>query len=221
MMGGESSIRDMQDRILLATLPNVAFDGWTRRSLEAGAVDAGFERADGLRAFPGGMLEAIEHFADLGDRRMAEAVAAMDLESMRIRERITAAVRARIEAVAPYREAARRATSYLAMPQNAGAALKATYRTVDAIWYAIGDRSADFSFYTKRALLAAVYGSTLLCWLSDESEDCAATWAFLDRRIAGVLEIPRARARVDQVVKGVTGGVKRRLCRVAPLFRSS
>ena len=168
-MGGETSIRDMQDRILLATLPNVAFDGWTLRSLEAGAVDAGFARADGQRAFPGGALEAIEHFADLGDRRMAEAVASMDLESMRIRDRIAAAVRARIEAAVPYREAARRATSYLAMPQNAGVALKATYRTVDAIWYAIGDRSTDFSFYTKRALLAAVYGSTLLCWLSDDS----------------------------------------------------
>ncbi len=220
-MGGETSIRYMQDRILLAALPHVAFDGWTLRSLEYGAVDAGFAPSDGLRAFPGGMLEAVEHFADLGDRRMAEAVASMNLETMRIRDRIAAAVRARIEAVAPYREAARRATSFLAMPHNAGAALKATYRTVDAIWYAIGDRSADFSFYTKRALLAAVYGSTLLCWLSDESRDHQDTWAFLDRRIAGVMEIPHARARVEQVVKALSGGVKRRLRRVAPLFKSS
>jgi len=30
-----------RDRILLATLPHAAFDGWTRRALKAGVADAG------------------------------------------------------------------------------------------------------------------------------------------------------------------------------------
>jgi ubiquinone biosynthesis protein COQ9 len=62
------------------------------------------------------------------------------------------------------------------------------------MWYAAGDQSTDFSFYTKRATLAGVYGATLLFWLDDRSDDAVETWAFLDRRIAGVMQIPQRRA---------------------------
>ena len=75
-----------------------------------------------------------------------------------------------------------------------------TARTVDAIWQAAGDRSADLSWYTKRAILAAVYGATLLYWLRDSSDDDAATFRFLDRRLAGVGRIGSARRRVEAAV---------------------
>ena len=66
---------------------------------------------------------------------------------------------------------------------------------MDTIWFAVGDKTTDFGFYTKRALLAGVYLSTLLYWLNDGSEDTQATWGFLDRRIADVMRIQTARAR--------------------------
>ena len=65
------------------------------------------------------------------------------------------------------------------------------YRTVDAIWYAAGDTSADFNFYTKRATLAGVFSSTLFYWLNDRSEGNEATWAFLDRRIDDVMRFEK------------------------------
>src|SRR3546814_8607904 len=83
------------------------------------------------------------------------------------------------------------------MPQNGPLAAKLLYRTVDAIWYACGDTATDYNFYTKRALLAGVYSSTLLYWLNDRSEGFAATWAFLDRRIGEVLKV------AGQLGKGV------------------
>ncbi len=75
------------------------------------------------------------------------------------------------------------------------AAARCTTRTADAIWHAAGDRSADFSWYTKRAILTGIYTSTLLFWLHDGSEADAATLAFLDRRLAGVGELGRLRRR--------------------------
>ena len=62
---------------------------------------------------------------------------------------------------------------------------------VDAIWYAAGDTSSDFNFYTKRATLAGVFSSTLFYWLNDRSEGDAATWAFLDRRIDDVMRFEK------------------------------
>ena len=79
--------------------------------------------------------------------------------------------------------------------------MRGWYNTVDVIWRAAGDTSTDFNFYTKRGLLAAVYASTVLFWLDDRSEDCAATWAFLDRRIAEVMQFPQVRARVAEKFK--------------------
>ena len=73
---------------------------------------------------------------------------------------------------------------------------RSLYRTVDAIWRAVGDSSADFNFYTKRAILAAVYSAVTLHWLGDETEDFSDTWAFLDRRIEDVMRIEKAKAQL-------------------------
>jgi ubiquinone biosynthesis protein COQ9 len=82
--------------------------------------------------------------------------------------------------------------------------LRDGYRTVDAIWRVAGDQATDFNFYTKRGLLAAVLASTTLFWLDDASEGHAETWGFLDRRIAGIMKIPKAQARVSEFVDRLT-----------------
>jgi ubiquinone biosynthesis protein COQ9 len=94
-------------------------------------------------------------------------------------------------------EAVRRALAVLALPGRTRVAAACTARTVDAVWRAAGDRSADFSWYTKRAILTAVYGAALLFWLSDASEDQSATLAFIDRRLASVGRIGRARRGIE------------------------
>lgn len=192
--------RDLRDRLIDATLVHVPFDGWTRKALENGARDLGMGPEQVLRAFPGGPIDAADHFADWADRRMLAALGEMDLPSMRVRDRVAAGVRVRLEIFAPHREALRRLMSYLAMPQHAARAARITWRTCDQIWFAAGDRAADFNHYTKRGLLAPVYTSTLMYWLSDQSEGFADTFDFLDRRLDDVLQIPKVKARVQQAL---------------------
>jgi len=106
-----------------------------------------------------------------------------------------------LEILAPWREAVRRALAVLALPQHAPLGLRLLYQTVDAIWYAAGDRATDFSFYTKRSTLAAIYAATLLYWLGDSSPDFADTRAFLDRRLAGAASIGKARKRFETAIE--------------------
>ncbi|MED5225852.1 MAG: COQ9 family protein, partial [Pseudomonadota bacterium] len=68
---------------------------------------------------------------------------------------------------------------------------RSLYKTVDTIWRNAGDSSVDFNFYTKRMLLTAVLTSTTTFWLADKSEGHEETWAFLDRRIENVMQIPK------------------------------
>jgi len=186
----------LREQILEAALSHVPFDGWTAPALARGAADLGLGGADVARAFPGGAVEALAAFLRRADVAMVEALATHDPEAMPVHKRVALAVRLRLEGNAPYREAIRRGLSTLALPQHATLAVKSLFRTVDAIWNAAGDRSTDYNFYTKRMLLAGVYSTTLLYWLDDESEDHADTWAFLDRRIRDVGQVPKALDRL-------------------------
>ncbi|MDP6390876.1 MAG: COQ9 family protein [Alphaproteobacteria bacterium] len=188
-----------RDRILQAALPHIAFDGWSKKALQAGAEDIGLDPAEAVRAFPGRATDMIAHHSRMADRLLAEELEELDLAEMRIRDRIAAAVRIRLEANAEHREAIRRAITILALPVNAGLSMRLTYRTVDTMWRAAGDTATDWNFYTKRILLAGVYGSTVLFWLNDESKGFAETWGFLDRRIADVLRVPRATQRLSRL----------------------
>jgi len=116
---------------------------------------------------------------------------------MRLPERVRALIALRLARQHQHKEAVRRALGILALPRNARLAATCTARTVDAIWHAAGDRAADFSWYTKRATLAAVYTATVLFWVRDESEDDTRTLAFLDRRLADVGRVGKLRRRLS------------------------
>jgi len=182
--------------LLEATLPHVAFDGWSTAALRAGAADAGLDEATARNAFPGGPAEMIEDFSTGIDRRMLAELETRDLASARVRDRIKTAVRVRLELMTPHREAVRRALGFLALPRNVPLATTCLYRTLDAMWYAAGDTATDYNFYTKRLLLAGVYCPTLLVWLNDRSEGFADTWAFLGRRLDDALRASGTFGRV-------------------------
>ena len=187
--------------ILEAALPHVPFDGWSLATLRVAAKDAGYDESMAALAFPGGVAELIDYWSVVADAKMTLAYEAANTGEMRFRDRITFLVRARIEAVADHRDAVRRALTHVTRPSKAGTGIRGLYRTVDEMWYAAGDTSTDFSFYTKRGTLAGVYASTLLYWLDDRSEDASDTWAFLDRRIADVMRIPQKRAKLEEAAR--------------------
>ena len=187
-----------RDMALDAMLVHVQFDGWTRRALRLGLADAGMPEDEADLLFPGGAIDMVEAFCDLADRRMEQEAAS--ITETRVSARVRAVIALRLRQNRPHKDAIRRAIAVLALPRNAWAATGCAARTVDTIWHAAGDRSADFSWYTKRAILGSVYGATLLYWLRDFSEDDAETLAFLDRRLAGVGRIGSLRRRTETML---------------------
>lgn len=187
---------ELRPHLVEAMLPHVPFDGWSRTAAEAALADLGLKTALAGIAFPGGPFQMVDAYTALADARMTAALDTPEFRALKVRQKITAAIRTRLEQAAPHREAVRRATTLMALPLNAPRALKLGWRTADAIWRAAGDTSTDFNHYSKRTLAGAVYAATLLVWLNDDSEDFADTWAFLDRRIANVMQIEKAKARL-------------------------
>lgn len=182
-----------RDALIEAMLPDVAFDGWSRAVLRAAARRLGTTAGEALALFPGGGADLVTGFSHWADRQMLDRFEALPLDQLRASERVALAIGVRLEIVEPWREAVRRSLTILALPQHAPLALRLLYETVDAMWYAAGDTATDFSFYSKRLSLAAIYGAAVLYWLDDRSENFAETRAFIERRLEGAVRIGRAR----------------------------
>jgi ubiquinone biosynthesis protein COQ9 len=185
-----------RDAIIDALAARVPAQGWTRLALRGALADTGGDPADADLLFPGGAAELVESFIDLADRRMEAGAAGLDLAALRTPGRVRALIALRLQQQRPHRDAIRRGLAVLARPRHADVAARCLARTVDTIWHVSGDRAADFSWYTKRATLAATYAATLLYWLRDTSDDDADTLAFLDRRLAGIGRIGALRKRI-------------------------
>ncbi len=179
------------DEIRAALAPLIAdtaaFDGFSQAALTDAAQRLGVDADVARLAFPGGGRDMIDAWFAAIDAAMADRWPAEALATLKIRERITTLVEARIDLLAPNRESLRRALALLALPTNAPHAAKLGWRAADLMWRLAGDTATDFNHYSKRTILAAVYGSTMAVFLNDESEGFAETRAFLARRIEQVM----------------------------------
>ncbi|MER2520593.1 MAG: COQ9 family protein [Bdellovibrionales bacterium] len=183
-----NSDASVRDALAKAALAQVAQEGWTRKAYAQGILKSGVSRGEADLLFPQGLLDVIDWLDALSDEAMHTRIAAEpDFMQSRMRDKVTFAIRARLEARAPYREAVKRLVAWYAMPLHAPLAARKVMTAADAIWKAVGDRSTDFSFYTRRMMLAGVLKAVTLFWIGDESTGSRATWDFLDRRMADVM----------------------------------
>ncbi len=192
-----------KEAVLAAALKHVPFDGFSEAVLARAGEDTGADKATLVHFFPEGPLSLVEAFSEEADAEMEAKLAAMNLPAMKVRARIAAAVMARIDALRPNKEAARRAAAFLSLPPNAALALKLVYRTVDLMWRAAGDTSTDFNFYTKRGILAGVYSATLIRWFNDQSADEKDTSDFLAARIENVMQFEKFKAKAREALSNV------------------
>lgn len=198
-------------RVLLAPVlaRHAAFDGWRKEAVAMAAVEKGVDADIAALAFADGPVDMIDAWFASIDARMLDALPADTLGALSIRRRIIALVEARLDLLAPDREALRRAIAILALPTNAARATRLGWRAADVMWRAAGDTATDLAHYTKRMTLAGVYAATLLVFVDDESEAHADSRAFLARRIEGVMRFEKLKAQV----KGVGGGERLSLAR--------
>ncbi|KPA23512.1 hypothetical protein shim_01200 [Shimia sp. SK013] len=190
----DASQNDLKTRLLEAAEMHVPFDGWSEATFAAAVSETGIDPTVARALCPRGAVDLAVAYHKRGDSQMTAALAEADLDAMKIREKITFAVRKRLE-ICLDREVVRRGSTLFAMPQHAAQGAELIWGTCDAIWTAIGDTSRDFNWYSKRATLSAVYGSSVLYWLGDDSEGNTATWAFLDRRIENVMQFEKTKAQ--------------------------
>jgi ubiquinone biosynthesis protein COQ9 len=167
--------------LLRAVVARAGREGWTPATLCHALEDRGEAPELAASHFPRGVVGAIDSWLGLVDAGMEEAAAAEDLAVLRMPARIRRLIELRLIALDPDREAFRGAAALLALPWNLPTGLRCSARSASAIWYAAGDHSADFSWYTRRATVMSVLGAVTLFWLRPNPPTLDETLSFLDR----------------------------------------
>ncbi len=183
--------------LIKAMLTHVPFDGWTWEAMERGAIDIGYEKkktsSERIKIFKdlfkNGSIDFIDIFSEIIDLEVKQNYNSIEAKPERVPEKIKKIIMIRLNLCQKYKEAVRSSISLSAIPVNTKISLNILYRTCNSIWRMVGDKSTDFSFYTRRISLAAVYTSTLLFWLSDKSNNNIETGFFLDRRLKDISKI--------------------------------
>lgn len=195
-LSDDPTLDEIREAIAPRLAANAAFDGWTDAAVESSAFEIGVDPDLAKLALKGGPMALIDAWIGSVDAEMAHRLPQEKLDAMKIRDRITALVATRLEIMAPDREGLRRAQAIMAMPQNLAQASRIGWRSADRMWRLAGDTATDFNHYSKRATLSAVYLSTLLTFVNDDSEDYTETRSFLDRRIENVMQFEKAKAQL-------------------------
>ncbi len=184
--------------LLEAALPHVPFDGWTSKTLKQAARDTDLPAGAEELYFPGGPLEMIAFWNTEMDTQVKTHMAQLDLANMRIRDKVTAGVLARLYAIGPHEEAARRAIARTALVDGLSLGPKILWAASDTVWRAINDRSTDINYYTKRMTLSAVISTSLASWLADAEPQKQKARAFLDARIGNVMQFETAKFKTKK-----------------------
>jgi ubiquinone biosynthesis protein COQ9 len=172
---------------MLAIAPEA---GWTHAALSRAGERAGLTEGQVHLATPGGVTDLLEAFAARAARATSERLMESDIASLKVREKVRAGAKAWLSYLAPYKAAVKRAAG---TPANLLTGPKGLWAAADAIWTALGDKSTDFNWYTKRTILSGVLGTTLAAWMGTEDE--AQVDAFLDRRIENVMQFEKFKAQ--------------------------
>ena len=78
---------------------------------------------------------------------------------------------ARLKGNATYMDHWQQALALGALPQNLKSSSRELWDLSDEMWHLVDDKSADMSWYTKRASLSAVYASTDMFMVQDRSPE--------------------------------------------------
>ncbi len=197
---------ETEQQVLDAALRIAPRLGWGRATLIAAARDCGLSPAEADLLFPNGGRDLA---ALLSRRHDAAALSALpDPASLKIRERIRAAVVARLDAAAVDQAALRRWLGFLALPMNLPLALRLVWESADQLWRWAGDTATDENHYSKRAILSGILIGTLV---QDLTAGRAAALETLDARIQNVMDFEQWKAGVkpNDVARDVAGALAR------------
>ena len=184
----------MEQSVLDAAIRLSPALGWNSRMVRQACAENGLSLGDEELLLPNGARDLAVLLSRRHDDRALAVLAGVDAKSLKMRERIAAAVSARMEAGTADLDATRRCAAFLALPIHADLGLKLAWESADHLWHWAGDTATDWNHYSKRAILSGILIPALTMRWFDGKE---AAEAFVAARIENVMAFEKWKAGKD------------------------
>ena len=187
--------QNQRELLITQTAKNAVFDGWGDRSFREAAVSVSLDPAFALEAYPTPPSRVIAH-SQLADALLTRWVEEGGLStSQGVRGCLHALTMRRFLAHNDVKIAVQKGIGHITTPWRAVESSKSAWATVDTMWrlatqHLEGDPDKQgFDYVSKRALLGAVYGPSMLVWFNDHSPDLSRTDNYVRGRLDNVVGI--------------------------------
>ena len=166
-------------------------DGWSK-NLFKNLLSDKIMRADLTYLFPNGYLDLLEVSLNELNKSLENKVKKINIINFPMSTRMKKILFERLEILNKEKIFFRKTFNHLILPQNAKIMKKILYNSVDNMWYLAGDNSTDFSFYTKRLTLAAIYTNALVIFFNKDVEQAKIN---IERNLNKISHIPKLKKR--------------------------
>ena len=137
-------------------------------------------------------------YLDEINKKMTTESTKLKLDDLRTHERVRELIIIRLKIMLKEKKLISKTFLHLFLPVNYKLSTKNLFKTVDQIWFLVGDDSTDFNFYTKRLILSKVYIVTLIHFINNDSIE--ETIRILDKQLKKVSKIPKVKKKFKDLV---------------------
>ena len=191
-------------KVLNESKKYVVTNGWNESLFKSITKNKIFKIDEILILFPEGYLSLLKFYLKELNIDMTSSAINLDLTRMKTHQRIREIILLRLNIKQNEKDLIKRTYFTLLLPKHFNILLMSLYNIVDQIWFIAGDNSTDFNFYSKRAILATVYSSTVLYWINNENFE--ETKKFLDKQLKKISKIPQIKKQIKNVSSFFTSG---------------
>ena len=181
-------MKSKQEKLAKLFIQNVPKFGWSRETLLQCAKKQRISTSVLAKLFPSFEYDVLKFIIAQNNIQVEKNYNSFNNSRLKTRDKIKTIMELKFENNNHLKKALPEMLKFLLRPGNILMSIKMLHENSDFIWSLSGDKSNDFSYYSKRGLLSMIYLATLIYWLNDKSEKDIATKNFISKSVDGIVD---------------------------------
>ena len=181
-------MKSKQEKLAKLFIEDVPKFGWSRETLLQCAKKQRISTSVLAKLFPSFEYDVLKFIIAQNNTQVEKNYNSFNNSRLKTRDKIKTILELKFDSNEYLKKALPEMLEFLLRPGNLLMSIKMLHENSDFIWNLAGDKSNDFSFYSKRGLLSMVYLATLIYWLNDKSTKGIGTKNFISKSVDGIVD---------------------------------
>lgn len=202
----KKNINNIKKNILEEAKKYIVSNGWNENLFNLISKNKKFKIDEINSIFPDNYISLLNFYLNELNSNFILKAKKLNLKNMRTHIKVRELILLKLKLYQYEKPIIRKTYFSLLSPKHINISSHALYKTVDEIWFIIGDDSTDFNFYSKRAILSTIYSSVIFHWINNDNINL--TKKFLDKQLFRVSKIPILKNKIKNLSSQLPKGFK-------------